>query len=112
MNVRQNIANPMVSQLATTFAGSVEQPRGRPVSPGFTSGSIVAHKPIETPSCNPSSDPAIEAKALLETVAGALAVQVQMDGKAAGMVAFQAAMLEGAELVWSASDDYATVLVR
>src|ERR1700738_4178357 len=81
--------------------------RGRPASPGFASGSIVALKPIDAPSRNPSSDPAIEANALIEAVTGALAdtlaLQVPVDGEAAGMVVFQAAMLEDPELVRPAS---------
>jgi phosphoenolpyruvate-protein phosphotransferase (PTS system enzyme I) len=81
--------------------------RGRPASPGFAAGPIVALKPIDAPSRNPSSNPVLEAKALFEAVAGALAdtlaLQVQVDGEAAGMVAFQAAMLEDPELIRSAS---------
>jgi phosphoenolpyruvate-protein phosphotransferase (PTS system enzyme I) len=81
--------------------------RGRPASPGFASGPIVVLGSLDPPSRKPSGDPTIEAKALLDAVAGALAdtlaLQVRVDGEASDMVAFQAAMLADPELVRPAS---------
>jgi phosphotransferase system enzyme I (PtsI) len=76
---------------------------GRPASPGFVSGRIFVHASADASRRTPSGDPAVEAAALRGAVAGALAdteaLQAQAEGEAADMIAFQAAMLEDAELI-------------
>jgi phosphotransferase system enzyme I (PtsI) len=75
---------------------------GRPASPGFVTGRIVVLTSTGAPRRTPSGDKSIEAQALQEAVARALAdtavLQAQAEGEAADMIAFQAAMLEDAEL--------------
>ena len=76
---------------------------GRPASPGYAAGRVVYLRLSEAPKRRPSGDPRIEATALREAVAGALAdtrsLQARVDAEAAEIIAFQVAMLEDDELV-------------
>ena len=76
---------------------------GRPASPGLVSGRIVVLASTDAPRRMPSGDKAIEAAAVREAVAGALAdtqaLRAHAEGEAADMIAFQAAMLEDTELI-------------
>jgi phosphotransferase system enzyme I (PtsI) len=75
---------------------------GRAASPGHTSGRVFVLATSEAPRRAASSDPAIEAAALRDAVAAALAetheLEARSDGETADMIAFQAAMLEDEEL--------------
>jgi phosphotransferase system enzyme I (PtsI) len=81
--------------------------RGRPASPGYAAGRVFALGPVDAPARRSSGDPAIEATALNNAIASALAetqtLQARLDAVAAEMIAFQAAMLEDDELVAPAS---------
>jgi len=81
--------------------------RGRPASPGHAAGRVIVLASSAAPRRAPSGDTAIEAAALRDAVAGALAdtqaLQARADGEAAEMIGFQAAMLEDDELVRTAS---------
>ena len=84
---------------------------GRPASPGYAAGRIVALGLADAPARRPqderarerAGEPAIEAAALRAAVADALAetqaLQDRVDAEAAEMLAFQAAMLEDEELI-------------
>src|SRR5271168_4445910 len=76
---------------------------GRPASPGYAAGHVVFLRLSDAPKRRSSGDPGIEATALREAVAGALAdtrsLQARVDAEAAEIVAFQVAMLEDDELV-------------
>ena len=76
---------------------------GRPASPGYAAGRVVYLRLSDAPKRRPSGDPGIEATALREAVAGALAdtrsLQARVDAEAAEIIAFQVAMLEDDELV-------------
>jgi phosphotransferase system enzyme I (PtsI) len=77
--------------------------RGRPASPGYAAGRVVALGWSDAPARRPKGEPATEAAALRAAVADALAetqaLQHRVDAEAAEMVAFQAAMLEDEELI-------------
>ncbi len=80
--------------------------RGRPASPGLASGQIAVLAAVDAPRRAGSGDPAIEAAALRDAVAGGLvetqALQALAHGEASDMIAFQAAMLEDPELIQAA----------